>query len=249
MAQEGYMFPSSYCFTWHLPYLWFTKHGLLLFKRVQTSCIAFGEKGINQFWHKTVHSLRIYDNRNLRNLRPPYFLGSSVIQVRKLRYPKDDLASQTQEKKVRSFYSLALSVPLSKIVQGPWVLRLTGRTHLAICAWLSPLLVPMFQEQSVTYIVIQAVPIIPLGSGSSRDLENSVERGPNTYGCCRFCHWSTPDRATVPTLGDDLHSHPRASGLAEAPAAHCTNRFHLPDTWAARSGRPEKQYYCSKSSS
>lgn len=61
------------------------------------------KKSNSQFWHKTVHSLSIYNDRNLKNLRLQDFLGSSVIQVPHLRYPKDGLASQTQEKKVRAF--------------------------------------------------------------------------------------------------------------------------------------------------
>lgn len=74
--------------------------------------------------------------------------------------------------------------------------------------------------------------IIPLGAGSSRDLENSVGRGPNMCGCWRSCQWSMPDRATIPILGDDLHSHLWASGWMKEPAVHLTNRFHLPESWA-----------------
>lgn len=54
----------------------------------------------------------------------------------------------------------------------------------------------------------------------------SVDAADHVAGQCQ----TEPVRLSV--LGADLESHLCASGLVAEPAAHCTNRFHLPDSWA-----------------
>lgn len=69
--------------------------------------------------------------------------------------------------------------------------------------------------------------------GSSfRDLEKSMGRDQKSMDAADHVSGLHPRVASIPALGDDLHSHLWACGLVGESAAHGTNRFHLPDSWA-----------------